>query len=108
MDGSTPPPGTGQDGATMSKAKKRNHRWCGAIKDTHLDTEACSGSGELGFDLWLYHAGAGWWLEEGGIASSKKAASMMEKSVGKGNTVAGAILPAGQHLGLFTKRWDRG
>lgn len=96
------------------KTEKRAHRWggagyvcvdCGAIKDTDLETKGCPGNGETGFDLWLYHAGAGWWLDEKGVESANRASLLLGRKVGTGNVVAGAVLPAGQPLGLFTKRY---
>ncbi len=92
---------------------KRKHRWggagyvclaCGEIKNTRMAEGECPGGGEVGFDLWLYHAGAGWWLEESGVATADRAAAMLAGQVGTGNTVAGAVLPAGKPLGLFTKQ----
>ncbi len=96
-------------------AKKRKHRWsgagyvcadCGVIKDTGEDEKHCLGNGVFGFDLWLYHAGAGWWLEESEIETASEASATLGRKIGISNTVAGAILPAGQPLGLFTKRYE--
>lgn len=97
----------------MAKRKSggREHRWggagyvcadCGAIKHTFMDGKDCPGTGGVGFDLWLYHAGAGWWLEESGIRTVTQASLTIKARVGKGNVVAAAVLPAGQRLGLFT------
>ena len=100
----------------MSKrvATNRAHRWsgagyvcrdCGAIKDTSLEEGGFSGKGKLsGFDLWLYFAGSGWWLEESEVTNAKEASAMLARKVGTVNIVAGAVLPAGLPLGLFTKR----
>ena len=91
---------------------KRGHRWggagyvcvdCGGIKDTNEGSECPSRPGTL-FDLWLYHKGAGWWLEEEDIGDAETAGILMAQKVGYGNTIAGAVLPAGKPLGLFTKR----
>ena len=66
--------------------------------------DSCSGDGEIGYDIWLYHAGSGWWIDEREVDDAKLASSMLSKKIGKGNVVAGAILPAGNPLGLFTKK----
>ena len=97
----------------MSKKKKRQHVWggagysclnCGAIKDTRPKREECTGEGYAGYDVWFYHAGAGWWLQDGGLPSLREASEVLRVSIGTGNIVAGAVLPAGNPLGLFTKR----
>lgn len=56
------------------------------------------------FDLWLYHQGAGWWLENRGYESAAEAAKALAGHVGKGNTIAGAVVPEGEPLGLFTQQ----
>ncbi len=94
---------------------KKQHRWggagyrcvdCGAIKDTVMEGEECSGDGEVGFDVWLYHAGAGWWRDDDDAMSAADAAEILKAKIGVGNVVAGAILPAGQRFGLFSKRME--
>ena len=55
------------------------------------------------YDLWLYHEGGGWWLEESDMILVR-AAALLAWKVGDGNTIGGAILPAGKPLGLFTKK----
>lgn len=77
---------------------------CGAIKETATDSGSCSGHGKTGFDVWLYHAGAGWYAHEFEVKSLHMATHILKMSVGKENAVAGAILPAGHPLGLFTKK----
>ncbi len=66
----------------MAKKKKVEHRWsgagfvcadCGAIKDTEIEREDCPRAGKAGFDVWLYHAGAGWWLDEFEVRTSERA-----------------------------------
>jgi hypothetical protein len=98
------------------KLVRREHRWggagyvcndCGAIKDTGMERESCSGTGKRGYDLWLYHAGAGWWLDEEEVEGADAAANMAALKVGTGNVVAVAILPAGIRLGLFTKEYGK-
>jgi hypothetical protein len=100
--------------AKAKKVEERKHRWggagyvcvdCGAIKDTSMERKNCPGSGKTGFDVWLYHAGAGWWLDWFEVETKEKAVKRLTSKIGTGNTVAGAILPAGQPLGLFTKQW---
>lgn len=95
------------------KVASRPHQWggggyicyeCGAIKDTSLETKTCPGKGKSGFDVWLYYAGAGWWRAESEIDTHKKASAILSEKIGIGNVVAGAILPAGNPLGLFTKQ----
>jgi hypothetical protein len=71
-----------------------------------MERKECPGSGKTGFDVWLYHAGAGWWLDESEVPTERKAAELLARKVGTGNTVGGAVLPAGQPLGLFTKKWN--
>ncbi len=94
------------------KAAKREHRWvgagficgdCGEVKHEHEVETACPGTGKQdGFDVWHYHAGAGWWLHET-VSCVSKAATVVNKKMMRGNVVAIAIVPAGQRLGLFTK-----
>lgn len=101
--------------ATKRRTKKVEHTWsgagyvcstCGAIKDTSWGSEGCPGKGKTGFDVWLYHAGAGWWLSERDVETHSRATSKLDRKLGVGNVVAGAVLPAGQPLGLFTNRWE--
>lgn len=99
--------------AKKKKIVKRQHRWsgagyvcadCGCIKDTSTESPECPGSGKTGFDVWLYHAGAGWWLSDSELDSLADATRTLKDQVGTENIVAGAVLPAGQPLGLFTKQ----
>jgi hypothetical protein len=97
-------------------AKKRaataQHRWggagyvcadCGGIKDGTA-AKSCPGGGKTGFDVWLYHVGAGWWLCESEVSDKSKALRLLTGRVGIGNVVAAAVLPAGHPLGLFTRQ----
>lgn len=75
---------------------------CGAISGTVEYRGECPMKKKQGFDIWLYHAGAGWWLDESEL-SQAAATTRLNLQLGSGNVVAGAVLPAGQRLGLFTK-----
>lgn len=55
------------------------------------------------YDVWLYYAGQGWWLDEEG-KSRKEAGDRATRMLDVKAVVAAAILPAGNRLGLFTRR----
>lgn len=84
-------------------AREQAHHWnrggylcrdCGAIRDRPGEAKTCDKSGNPGFDVWFYHAGAGWWLAEDGIDIDEAVAKM--QCVGTKNVVAGIIIPSGR------------
>lgn len=61
---------------------------------------------ESNFDLWLYHVGAGWWLEESKLTLKEASKSLTRCITNNKNAIAGAILPRGVPLGLFAKKME--
>lgn len=55
------------------------------------------------YDIWTYHKGAGWWLNESGVCGINEAIKIFDAAMKGDGIIAGAFVPHGEPLGLFTK-----